>query len=503
MMGPFQYVMLVNAGVVAIGGGFLGLLLFASGAAICRDRDRKGTRPPVDMAATPPWPHAGHYLLLAILFTAAAIYGSLVPLGYRPLGFYEAIERFRAIEYLNLDIRERADFIENLILFVPISFCWLAAMAVDRRRKAAVMFMAFGVALSGVAMSVALEFVQLWFPPRTVSLNDILAESIGTLLGVGLWLAMGPSITAWLRRYSSSAGRKAHMDWLLEAYFVGLLVASVVPFDLVLNVEELVLKYEEGKLVFMPLFSGATGFDAVLWLVGQAAVFIPVGILLATWRVPAGQPLRGIAASAALGGLVAATMELAQVFIYTRSATAADVLAGAVGALVGACLARGRRIEAAAGSEPSGVNRSEGRRWWWLVATSVYAAVLFLLLCWPLEPSWDVSELKVRCQRFFSIPFAGLYRTMSLDTLADVAKKLVYFALLGAMANLTLKRFRTACSKPATSAVIALGVSVGVGLTVELAQLVLPSHHADLTDVLVYGIGAAAGVLVATGLADR
>ena len=59
----------------------------------------------------------------------------------------------------------------------------------------------FGRAL----LAVAVEFTQQFFPPRTVSLNDIVAEFIGSALGAGVWLVFGASIHR-LRTEMSSGG---------------------------------------------------------------------------------------------------------------------------------------------------------------------------------------------------------------------------------------------------------------------------------------------------------
>ena len=78
-------------------------------------------------------PRRRDYLLLALFFTVIAVYGSLVPLEYKPLDFREAVEQFREIRYLKLGVDARADWVANILLFIPISYCWLAVFTVDRR----------------------------------------------------------------------------------------------------------------------------------------------------------------------------------------------------------------------------------------------------------------------------------------------------------------------------------------------------------------------------------
>ena len=66
------------------------------------------------------------YLLAAwFLYGAFVIYGSLVPLNFQPRPLAEAIDAFRNIRYLNLDIASRADWVANILLFVPLAFLTL------------------------------------------------------------------------------------------------------------------------------------------------------------------------------------------------------------------------------------------------------------------------------------------------------------------------------------------------------------------------------------------
>src|SRR5688572_32979594 len=77
-------------------------------------------------------PNRIHVALAALSFTALAIYGSLVPLEYRPLELAEALERFRQVPFLKLTVESRADWVANLLLFVPIGFLWLGVWSMDR-----------------------------------------------------------------------------------------------------------------------------------------------------------------------------------------------------------------------------------------------------------------------------------------------------------------------------------------------------------------------------------
>jgi len=451
------------------------------------------------------WPRRGHYLLLAVFVTIAGVYGSLVPFSYRPLELHEAVEQFNEIPYLSLGTRDRADLLENVCLFALISYCWMAALAVDCPRSRRAAWTAALVVLLSVALSIALEFTQLWFPPRTVSQNDLMAEAAGAMFGAGLWLAVGQAATQWVRSFSGASDRKQQLDWLLQAYCVGLVVWSLVPFDFVLSTAELAEKERAGMIRLVPFSDSSEGLN-LAGLLRSVVVFIPVGMLAVTWRIPDGQRARGIVASVLLGGLVVLIIELAQVAVYTRSASSEDVIAGALGVLAGAWGMRRWRLRRreTTGSPASG--RSAGRAWLWLGLAGAYSLLLAIVLCAPFELSGvcgDLAEIEARLAGLGRVPFAGLYRTLDLEAASDVLRKLLFFAPLGALGGLAVASLVVGRWAQRLLLAAWLLVAAAVGLAIELVQVFLPAHVPENTDVIVYATGAALGMLVAVGMAGR
>jgi len=64
----------------------------------------------------------GHFGSVTLGYAAFVVYGSLVPLAfrYRPLG--EAWEAFVQTPYLQLDVGSRADWVANILLYIPLGF---------------------------------------------------------------------------------------------------------------------------------------------------------------------------------------------------------------------------------------------------------------------------------------------------------------------------------------------------------------------------------------------
>ena len=85
-----------------------------------RPHPSKESVPPMDMPSErgSRWPLA----LLAIGYLVFVVYGSLVPLRYTPLPWDHALARFQEIPFLQLGIGSRADWVANLLLFIPLTF---------------------------------------------------------------------------------------------------------------------------------------------------------------------------------------------------------------------------------------------------------------------------------------------------------------------------------------------------------------------------------------------
>ncbi|HKQ18217.1 MAG TPA: VanZ family protein, partial [Candidatus Eisenbacteria bacterium] len=144
-------------------------------------------------------------LFAAVLYLVFVVYGSLVPLRPVPIPFDEAWQRFLSIRTLRLGILARADWVANLLLMLPLAFLWLTAIATGRGAAGRAVLSA-AVLVGCIALAFVIEFTQVYFPQRTVSVNDIVAEGIGATLGVLLWWVLGDRAARWLRRWQETRG---------------------------------------------------------------------------------------------------------------------------------------------------------------------------------------------------------------------------------------------------------------------------------------------------------
>jgi glycopeptide antibiotics resistance protein len=473
-----------------------------------------------------PPPRRCHMLAAALFVTAAAIYGSLVPLDFRPLPLDETLRRFQQIPYLTLGIGSRADLVANILLFVPISFLWLGGLALDRRGRLGRWGAAGLVLVLGAALGVGIELVQIWFPPRTTSLNDCYAQSVGSILGVIFWLAFGQSLVNWGRGFSRPSQPAARMDWLLQAYLLGLVVYSVLPLDLTLSLTDLARKWRDGRIVLVPFTDAHATLAYLYQSTIDALMFLPVGMLAArvmmrrtasrrtavygSDRAPSVSPWRVTALAAAAGGLVSLGIETAPVLVYSRFTSLTDVFWAVCGAMCGGILVAWYYRPAARPAAEVRDRGSDGTAGqaeykvavpgWsaplaWTAAGVSYAALLVYGFCAPFDFLHDPAQLRARYQGMYSrVPFEALYYGSEFHAVTEVIKKTVLFGVLGMLVVLAVRRMPGPVVVRRLALLILLLAAAALGLGIELLQVALPPHVADFTDVLLYIAGIVAGI---------
>ena len=190
----------------------------------------------------------------------------------------EAVAAFRDVALWDpSDLDARGDWVVSIFQYAVVGYALMAGLCCDRLRKWDILAALLVVPACG-ALAVGTEFLQIFFPPRTVSLNDIVVESAGGALGVAVWMIVGRRTTAWARRLGGVTSVAGLAGRLLPAYIVALFVVELMPFDFVFSRDELATKFAGGMLRLVPL-----GGTADLAIIGKAALtataFLPLGLL--------------------------------------------------------------------------------------------------------------------------------------------------------------------------------------------------------------------------------
>ena len=265
------------------------------------------------------------FLYFSIAYSLFIIYGSLVPLNYQAKPFDEAWLAFSQIRYLNLGVASRADWIANIVLYIPLTFCLAAAFS-----KRYLAIISPFILLFSLSLAITIEFYQQFFPPRTVSQNDLIAETMGSVIGLVLWFSYGQRLIK-LQSHILQGGKQA----LLASgilYAIGYLALSFFPYDFVTSLTELQHKLAIGNDAFFILPSCGGFIFCSSKLIIEIIVVLPLAVLLSVLLKNHRKPLI-IALS--IGFVVSLFIELVQLFIISGIAQGISVFTRLLGIALG------------------------------------------------------------------------------------------------------------------------------------------------------------------------
>jgi VanZ family protein len=425
------------------------------------------------------------YLFLAIAYGVFVVYGSLVPLEYEGKPFNAALEQFLKTPYLLLHIQNRADLVANLLLYIPLTFFAMGAWTRENSRPGR-WFMAACVTTAACGLAVAVEFLQIYFPPRTVSLNDILAECLGSGAGAAAWYLSGSHVTDWCRRLWRLRDRRRLAAHIITGYAVVLILYQLYPYDIVISAEELAA--EVRKVVIIPF----ADLDRMSFLTigAKTAMMIPVGYLVAVVKPRLRLP---VFHAALMGGVLVLAIQALRLLIHSRGTSATDAVLGAIGAGLGAWAAVHFGPVATRPLLWSPVARGIG--WTVRLAAAVAGIAMMVWYKWaPFDFHWPKEGVPACALGWVRIPFFHQYWNTEFQATIQVAQDFGAPLILGILWISVLRRLGTA------GRVIAAIIAAGAGAIIEACQLFFPPRVPDLTTVFIAIAGGILGVYLYDGL---
>jgi glycopeptide antibiotics resistance protein len=446
------------------------------------------------------------YGWLTALVLALVLYGSLVPLHFHFVPLAEAVDKYRAALDEPVRMESRSDWAANILLFIPLSFLLMATLSVDQRRITAWLAAPLVLCLCTL-LSAAIEFTQLYFPPRVTSVNDVVAESVGGLVGISAWLMGGQWFTLRLRSFWVNVGGQGSTGSILLVYIIFLALSHAMPMDLTISPVEIYHKYREGRIRLLPWAGwSAEPFALVQKCVTNIAFFMPVGFLASGLRHPFWRRSRNWLKILGLGLGLAGLIEFLQLFVYTRYCESLDVVTGGLGVLAGWALAtsevpassppafwRTRLPLVAAFARRRAPDSSPGapRR----ALLGLWVALLIFVNWQPFDFDFSLAGTASGMERLCLIPFADYQQQDYLSAFDQICSKTAMFMPVGAL--LVVAGFRQQRPHPGLWMV---GLSAVLPSILEAGQFFLSTHYPSVTDVLIETFGTWLGFFVAARL---
>ena len=414
-----------------------------------------------------------------------AVYGSMVPLEFHNRPLAEAWIAFRDIYSMSLSFSSRADWLVNILLFIPLAFL-LAGAAWPARGVVECTLAILGVFVVCLGLSVAIEFMQLFFPHRTPSLNDIVAQTVGTGLGVAAWIAFGSPLSAWFIGWRSARSPLDVWKRLLYSYLFVLFAYNLLPLDLTISPVEILHKWREGRLVLLPFsFVFTDPIEAFYALAVDMLVWTPASFL---WCLAF--PGKRLHSWLSLVG-AATTLEFLQLFVYSRVSDITDIFTAAIGAAIGVWLA-GRMSRPAAGEATRPLFPPS---WRWLLLALMWVIVLAAIFFYPFNFQMDRGFLMERLEGARKVPFEVYYFGSEFRAATEVMHKTGFFVPLGALLALTVISIQNYMWRRYAS-IAALAMIGMVAFGIEAGQLFVPGKNVDVTDWALEVLGGVTGFAI-------
>ena len=424
----------------------------------------------------PIWPSAGTAFALSIAFAVVLTYASTLvgPMGihYVPRPPQDALRAFLHMPFVSHGSDQQADWMGNLLTLVPYGF--LVTGVVWPRRSVWLRLPAFLLAMAVCLATVLMvKYLQLFFPPRTVTLNYVLAQTLGSLVGGGgfiLWCDhVGPAL---LRRGDPVAA----LVILLRLYLLALILFLLMPLDFALNPADLLVQFQRlpDTLHVLPGEGRPLAVRLVV-MAFSAAAFVPVGMLLSFVNQDGYRPRRSLPAIAGLGLLLTGGLFAVTALVISATPVLPAILYRAFGIVLGAVLLR-----QVVRQDPERLRSHAAAMVPWLVLPYLLALALANQL---VSPAWRSFQHGIEETNTLGwLPLYDYY----IVTKAAAAKSFVGHVWMYVPVGVAvwLRGPRTG------RAPLAFALAALLSLFVETARYMRPGLEGDINAIAVAGLGA-------------
>jgi VanZ family protein len=415
--------------------------------------------------------------LAALAYAALVAHLLFIPYAFSPLSLDDTLRRFALIPWLQLGSDQNVALASRGLMFVPLGLLLAAWVAPEPRRRIELPALLIA-SLLGCLWATGVNFAQVWFPTRTVSLNNLAAEFFGVIGGGLLWSTLGATGLRWWRKLAS--GGRVSLMAALSGYVALYLVASLTPFDFVTSAGEIAEKAASDLygLWIAPVSCGPAPCE--LKFVSAMLAAVPCGWWFAARRRSAVHFSR----SAVLFALVVATIiELLHFLMVSGVSQGASVLVRASGIVLGAATYSWRYRVAAL--DLNRVGRPA------VVALLVpHIIAVAYVAGWFRSQKLGVAAGLARLHDVVWLPFFYQYYAPYQSTMYSAMVHAALYAPVGVMCWLWTR------NRDRAPLWLATLVAVMVAIVAETSKVFLAGRLPDYTDVFIAAVSATLALAV-------
>jgi glycopeptide antibiotics resistance protein len=451
---------------------------------------------------------AARWFFLLVLVYIGFIAAATLSVGVGVLSWAKGVDKlagFARASAVQLEtVHDLRDIATNVLLFLPLGGLVALRLGTLRRRPWSAWL------LLGSVVSIALEVTQA-FTDRYPDPIDLLTNTGGYVLGYALtFLVLGrfslrPQVLLGLSalHHDEKVRTVAGMLFLYVCVYA---VLQLVPFDLTVSLGRIHAKLlaagDDPRIILDPLFHIRQGGE-LLDLIYAALGVIPAAALKAHLDALRGR--QSFVVTLWFSTVLGTALELAQIFVLSRTVDVACVLLAPAGAALGWLLARGWwRIQGMHLTEESDGQRTRRARIYGIALAALIYFGFLLVLAWaPFDFETDLRAVANKLREETNwVPFREHFEAHSLAATRDIIEETVQLAPLGLLLMLLARQLDLRVHRLAQMAAAAI-VCAGVGIFLELGQAFFIGRFIDVTDVLLAGLGGLLGSALVRVLTGR
>jgi VanZ family protein len=464
--------------------------------------------------------HPSEHFLIAHFSEVLTVLVVLVvlQLGLAPYDFFSLGGVQRRVEFFSTARSQVTlpDAIGNIALYVPLG---ILLHTVLRRRFGRRILGAFATVLGGAALSAGVEWLQAYSPARVSSLIDLVANVLGTAVGVAIASAFGSLVPGLLGALLYDL-RHRPATAALKAYCGLLVIFATMPFTFSFDTQRLAEAYKASS--FVPFatppaeqavaeravaeraMSGAAsgavagrGAELARWMgmkrwarwAAEAVSFVVLALLMQSLF----RHDYGFSRRAATGlvwwlcGLWALLLSALQLPVAMRVIDVTDVVFRLVGVGGGLLLSSSMRSP----------RDERGVAWVFtprLVRVGCVVTVSYVVYTGvvPLTFDFDGGALRSAISSAAFMPFTAYSFARPDAVLSDLTDKVAVYAVLAGL--LAARRMGASSRAIGAGCWRVLAVCVGLSSVIEFVQVFIPIRVPSLTDPILAAVGCVLGV---------
>jgi len=459
-------------------------------------------------------------LLLAGGFALGVVYMSLLPFSFVAAPSWDPTAQY--LGYLRLSDLSMTDVIANIGIYVPLGGLSFWAL---RRRNVWRMVALIGAVFFGYLLSFTIEHAQHWLDARVSSWTDVLANSLGTLLGALLALSSEPLARRIVTHFSARAERNWYM-LLAKLAACCLLVASLRPFDVVVDARSAAAALPKANFLFeakwqqLPVLCAEDikahqrkdmfeldrmRVDYVIDRIIDVVVYAGLTVLCCAGLIGGG--MRGFWGVAAYAGLLVQTLSVLIVFIrhflsswgMDTAHFACAILGWAIGLAI---FGYTRWVKRQSENDPTKDNTLTN----WLqskpvmMTTAVFAIVM--VAGYELSPfQFDSVDNILSYDKVNLIPFQPHFLNRPNRAMFDITGEMLrYGSLAFCLASIYYRKYGIANWR--RCALACIGICAAASVCAELCHLFIRTRTTDITTVFLAALAAALASVTLRALYD-